>query len=88
MENGNLEEEIEALECVFNNIDDAISTLKNLSSNQYGCMISQCQELLNDIDYSLIDKQEMLDNYTKQQLMESRLERYEREINYKQKQDF
>lgn len=84
MENGNLEEEIEALERVFTNIDDAISTLKNLSSNQYGCMISQCQELLNDVDYNLIEKQEMLDSYTKQQLIESRLERYEREIHYRQ----
>ena len=46
------------------------------------------QELLNDIDYILIDEHEQLDEYSKQQLLESRLERYEREIEYRKMQGF
>ena len=62
--------------------------LKNLSSERYNIIISQCQELLNDIDYILIDEHEQLDEYSKQQLLESRLERYEREIEYRKMQGF
>ena len=60
----------------------------DLSSEMYKTIVSQMQELLNDIDYILIDKQEQLDEYTKQQLAESRLERYEREIEYRKMQGF
>ena len=62
--------------------------LKDLSSEKYNIIISQCQELLNDIDYILIDEHEQLDEYSKQQLLESRLERYEREIEYRKMQGF
>lgn len=88
MDDENLEEEIDVLEYSYDNIDSIMTMLKNLSSEQYGAMISQCQELLNDIDYILIDKQEQLDKYDKQQLIESRLERYEREIEYREMQGF
>ena len=62
--------------------------LKNLSSDEHNIIVSQMQELLSDIDYILIDKQEQLDEYNKQQLIESRLERYEREIEYRKMQGF
>ena len=88
MNEENLEEEIDALEYVFDNIETAINTIKELSSENYNIIVSQMQELLNDIDYILIDKQERLDKYNKQQLMESRLERYEREIEYRKMQGF
>lgn len=88
MSEKNLEEEIDILECVYDNIDFAISMFNDLSSEMYKTIVSQMQELLNDIDYILIDKQEQLDEYTKQQLAESRLERYEREIEYRKMQGF
>lgn len=83
-----LEEEIEVLECSYNNLDDIINMLKDLSSEKYGMIISQCQELLNEIDYVLTDKEEELNGLNINQLKENRLQRYEREINYKEKIDF
>lgn len=88
MDNGNLEEEIDTLEYAYDNLDTIITMLKNLSSEEYGFMISQCQELLNDIDYTLIDKQEQLEEYDEQQFLEARLERYEREVEYRKMQGF
>ena len=88
MDNENLEEEIDILEYAYDNLDAIITMLKSLSSEGYGLMISQCQELLNDIDYTLIDKQNQLDEYDRQQFMEYRLERCEREIEYKKIQGF
>lgn len=88
MDGQNLEEEIDVLEYSYNILDSVVTMLKDLSSEKYNIIISQCQELLNDIDYILIDKQEQLDEYSKQQLLESRLERYEREIEYRKMQGF
>ena len=62
MSEKNLEEEIDILECVYDNIDFAISMFNDLSSEMYKTIVSQMQELLNDIDYILIDKQEQLDD--------------------------
>ena len=84
----NLEEEIDVLEYSYDILDSVVTMLKDLSSEKYNIIISQCQELLNDIDYILIDEQEQLDEYSKQQLLESRLERYEREIEYRKMQGF
>lgn len=88
MDGQNLEEEIDVLEYSYDVLDSVTTMLKNLSSERYNIIISQCQELLNDIDYILIDEQEQLDGYDKQQLLESRLERYEREIEYRKMQGF
>ena len=88
MDGQNLEEEIDVLEYSYDILDSVTTMLKNLSSERYNIIISQCQELLNDIDYILIDEQKQLDEYSKQQLLESRLERYEREIEYKKMQGF
>ena len=88
MDGQNLEEEIDVLEYSYDILDSVTTMLKNLSSERYNIIISQCQELLNDIDYILIDEQEQLDEYSKQQLLESRLERYEREIEYRKMQGF
>ena len=88
MDGQNLEEEIDTLEYACDILDTVTTMLKNLSSEQYNIIISQCQELLNDIDYILIDEHEQLDEYSKQQLLESRLERYEREIEYRKMQGF
>ena len=88
MDGQNLEEEIDVLEYTCDVLDTITIMLKSLSSEEYNIMISQCQELLNDIDYILIDKQEQLNRYDKQQLLESRLERYEREIEYRKMQGF
>lgn len=88
MNEKNLEEEIDVLECIYDKIDFAMSMFKDLSSENYNAIVSQMQELLNDIDYIIIDKQEQLDEYDKQQLVESRLERYEREIEYRKMQGF
>lgn len=79
----NLEEEIDTLECIYNNLDSVSNMLKSLSSDGYNVLISQCQELLNDVDYLLIDKQDAYDLLDENQLVETRLERYEREIEYK-----
>lgn len=88
MENPNLEEEIDSLEYVYDNLDNVISTLKNLSpSETYNIMISQAQELLNDADYVLIDKQQELDNFTREQLFDLRVERQQREANFKSIED-
>ena len=88
MDGQNLEEEIDVLEYSYDILDSVITMLKDLSSEKYNIIISQCQELLNDIDYILIDEHEQLDEYSKQQLLESRLERYEREIEYRKMQGF
>lgn len=88
MDGQNLEEEIDVLEYSYDILDSVVTMLKDLSSEKYNIIISQCQELLNDIDYILIDEQEQLDEYSKQQLLESRLERYEREIEYRKMQGF
>lgn len=88
MDGQNLEEEIDVLEYSYDILDSVVTMLKDLSSEKYNIIISQCQELLNDIDYILIDEQEQLDEYNKQQLLESRLERYEREIEYRKMQGF
>ena len=88
MDGQNLEEEIDVLEYSYDILDSVVTMLKDLSSEKYNIIISQCQELLNDIDYILIDEQKQLDEYSKQQLLESRLERYEREIEYKKMQGF
>ncbi len=88
MDGQNLEEEIDVLEYSYDILDSVVTMLKDLSSEKYNIIISQCQELLNDIDYILIDEQEQLDEYSKQQLLESRLERYEREIEYRKVQGF
>ena len=88
MNEQNLEEEIDILEYTLDNLDSLISSLKGLSSKEYELIISQAQELLNDIDYILIDKQQKLDLFSEQQLLESRLERYEREMEYKKMQEF
>ena len=88
MDGQNLEEEIDVLEYSYDILDSVTTMLKNLSSERYNIIISQCQELLNDIDYILIDEHEQLDEYSKQQLLESRLERYEREIEYRKMQGF
>lgn len=88
MDGQNLEEEIDVLEYSYDILDSVVTMLKDLSSEKYNIIISQCQELLNDIDYILIDKHEQLDEYSKQQLLESRLERYEREIEYRKMQGF
>lgn len=88
MDGQNLEEEIDVLEYSCNVLDDVICALSELPSEKYNTIISQCKELLNDMDYIFIDKQEELDRYSKQQLLESRLERYEKEIEYKKMQDF
>ena len=88
MDRQNLEEEIDVLEYSYDILDSVITMLKDLSSEKYNIIISQCQELLNDIDYILIDEQQQLDEYSKQQLLESRLERYEREIEYRKMQGF
>lgn len=88
MENPNLEEEIDSLEYVYDNLDNVISTLKNLSpSETYNIMISQAQELLNNADYVLIDKQQELDNFTREQLFDLRVERQQREANFKSIED-
>ena len=86
MDGQNLEEEIDVLEYSYDILDSVVTMLKDLSSEKYNIIISQCQELLNDIDYILIDEQEQLNEYSKQQLLESRLERYEREIEYRKMQ--
>lgn len=83
-----LEEEIDVLDYAYGMLEDSMSALKNLSSEELNTIVSQMQELLNDIDYILIDKQEQLDEYDKQQLAEARLERYEREIEYRKNQGF
>ena len=88
MDGQNLEEEIDVLEYSYDILDSVVTMLKDLSSEKYNIIISQCQELLNDIDYILIDEQQQLDEYSKQQLLESRLERYEREIEYRKMQGF
>ena len=88
MDGQNLEEEIDDVEYSYDILDSVTTMLKNLSSERYNIIISQCQELLNDIDYILIDEQEQLNEYSKQQLLESRLERYEREIEYRKMQGF
>ena len=88
MDGQNLEEEIDVLEYSYDILDSVVTMLKDLSSEKYNIIISQCQELLNDIDYILIDEHEQLDEYSKQQLLESRLERYEREIEYKKMHGF
>lgn len=88
MDGQNLEEEIDVLEYSYDVLDSVVTMLKDLSSEKYNIIISQCQELLNDIDYILIDEHEQLDEYSKQQLLESRLERYEREIEYRKMQGF
>ena len=88
MDGQNLEEEIDVLEYSYDILDSVVTMLKDLSSEKYNIIISQCQELLNDIDYILIDEQEQLDEYNKQQLLESHLERYEREIEYRKMQGF
>ena len=88
MDGQNLEEEIDVLEYSYDILDSVVTMLKDLSSEKYNIIISQCQELLNDIDYILIDEQEQLDEYSKQQLLESRLERYKREIEYRKMQGF
>lgn len=88
MDGQNLEEEIDVLEYSYDILDSVVTMLKDLSSEKYNIIISQCQELLNDIDYILIDEHEQLDEYSKQQLLESRLERYEREIEYRKTQGF
>ena len=88
MDGQNLEEEIDVLEYSYDILDSVVTMLKDLSSEKYNIIFSQCQELLNDIDYILIDEQEHLDEYSKQQLLESRLERYEREIEYRKMQGF
>ena len=88
MDRQNLEEEIDVLEYSYDILDSVVTMLKDLSSEKYNIIISQCQELLNDIDYILIDEHEQLDEYSKQQLLESRLERYEREIEYRKMQGF
>lgn len=88
MDEQNLEEEIDVLEYSYDILDSVVTMLKDLSSEKYNIIISQCQELLNDIDYILIDEHEQLDGYSKQQLLESRLERYEREIEYRKMQGF
>lgn len=88
MDGQNLEEEIDVLEYSYDILDSVVTMLKDLSSEKYNIIISQCQELLNDIDYILIDEQKQLDEYSKQQLLESRLERYEREIEYRKMQGF
>ena len=88
MDGQNLEEEIDVLEYSYDILDSVVTMLKDLSSEKYNIIISQCQKLLNDIDYILIDEHEQLDEYSKQQLLESRLERYEREIEYRKMQGF
>ena len=88
MDGQNLEEEIDVLEYSYDILDSVVTMFKDLSSEKYNIIISQCQELLNDIDYILIDEHEQLDEYSKQQLLESRLERYEREIEYRKMQGF
>ena len=88
MDGQNLEEEIDVLEYSYDILDSVVTMLKDLSSEKYNIIISQCQELLNDIDYILIDEHEQLDEYSKQQLLESRLERYEREMEYRKMQGF
>lgn len=88
MDGQNLEEEIDVLEYSYDVLDSVVTMLKDLSSEKYNIIISQCQELLNDIDYILIDEHEQLDEYSKQQLLESRLERCEREIEYRKMQGF
>ena len=88
MDGQNLEEEIDVLEYSYDILDSVVTMLKDLSSEKYNIIISQCQELLNDIDYILIDEHEQLDEYSKQQLLESRLERYKREIEYRKMQGF
>lgn len=88
MERPNLEEEIDSLEYVYDNLDNVISTLRNLSpSETYSIMISQAQELLNDADNVLIDKQQELDNFSREQLFDLRVERQQREANFKLLQD-
>lgn len=87
-EQQDLEEEIDILEYAWDNLDNVITMLKSISSNEYSATISQAQELLNNIDYTLIDKQEQLDEFNKQQLQELRWERYEREIEYKNLKGF
>ena len=88
MDGQNLEEEIDVLEYSYDILDSVVTMLKDLSSEKYNIIISQCQELLIDIYYILIDEHEQLDEYSKQQLLESRLERYEREIEYRKMQGF
>lgn len=88
MEEQYLEEEIEVIEYSYNNISDVIAMLKNLSSERYGMLISQCQGLLNDIDYILADKEEELNSYSQQELIESRLERNKRESEAKENLNF
>ena len=88
MDGQNLEEEVDVLEYSYDILDSVVTMLKDLSSEKYNIIISQCQELLNDIDYILIDEHEQLDEYSKQQLLESRLETYEREIEYRKMQGF
>lgn len=84
----NLEEEIDILECVYDNLETSLIMLNELCSDEHKMIISQMQELLNDLDYTLFDKQEELDEYNEQELLESRLERYEREIEYQKMQGF
>ena len=86
MDEQNLEEEIDTLEYVLDDLNAMIYHLKNLSSKQYSYVISQMQELYDDLDYILIEKEDALDNYSKQQLIELRLERYERELEYRKNQ--
>lgn len=88
MDEQNLEEEVDTLEYVLDNLSAMVYHLKNISSKEYVYVISQMQEVLNDLDYILIEKEEALDNYNEQQLIESRLERYERELEYRKNQGF
>lgn len=88
MDEQNLEEEVDTLEYVLDNLSAMVYHLKNISSKEYTYVISQMQEVLNDLDYILIEKEEALDNYNEQQLIESRLERYERELEYRKNQGF
>ena len=88
MDEQNLEEEIDTLEYIFDNIDTATSLLKTLPSEDYNFLLLQSQELLNNIDFVLSDKQDVFDAFCREQLEASRLDRYEREIEYRKMQGF
>ena len=74
-----LEEEIDILDYSYSCIDSIVSMLKECDSEDYKVPILQAQELLNEIDNLLLNKEDELDDYDEQQLIDSRIERYKKE---------
>lgn len=83
-----LEEEIDVLEYAYDNLEGIINVLKGFSSEGHQEIMVKAQELLNDIDYELMDKEDALDELNEIQLRELRCEKCERELEYQKMKGF